>query len=88
LWLYAGAFERVPGVEPVIDNTRLVAALPAALAPGTYTVQWSAVGDDGHTTEGSYGFAVMAPRPALWPAVWLAGAVIAGLGVLAARRKR
>lgn len=36
------------------DAKVLVVAFPAVLAAGTYTVNWTAVSDDGHKTTGSY----------------------------------
>lgn len=36
----------------------LMVAVPARLAAGTYTVQWHALSEDGHKTEGSYSFSV------------------------------
>jgi methionine-rich copper-binding protein CopC len=37
---------------------RLIVPLSAALKPGKYTVNWHAVGDDTHRTEGHYSFDV------------------------------
>jgi len=40
-------------------DTKSLAATPAApLAPGLYTVSWTAVGDDGHPMKGAYSFTV------------------------------
>lgn len=36
------------------DNKVLVVTFPAALAVGEYTVDWTAVSDDGHKTNGTY----------------------------------
>ena len=36
------------------DARVLVVSFPAALAAGDYTVNWTAVSDDGHKTTGSY----------------------------------
>ena len=36
------------------DAKVLVVTFPAALAAGTFTVNWTAVSDDGHKTTGSY----------------------------------
>lgn len=36
----------------------LMVPVPARLAAGTYTVQWHALSEDGHKTEGSYSFSV------------------------------
>lgn len=69
--LYAEGFQAVPGVEAQLDGREMVASMLAALQPGKYTVQWVAVGDDGHTSQGSYQFNVAenAGRPTwLW---WL-----------------
>jgi methionine-rich copper-binding protein CopC len=40
------------------DNAELVAPVPATLSPGTYTVQWHAVGADTHHVSGFYSFEV------------------------------
>jgi methionine-rich copper-binding protein CopC len=40
------------------SNKQLVAAVSSPLAPGTYTVNWRAVGDDTHHTSGHYSFHV------------------------------
>jgi len=40
------------------DSTRLVAAVPSALAPGVYKVSWRVVSVDTHSTEGDYTFEV------------------------------
>jgi copper resistance protein C len=39
-------------------DSKSLAATPAALAPGLYTVNWTAVGDDGHPMKGTYSFTV------------------------------
>jgi len=40
------------------DKAQLIVPLTGALAPGTYTVVWHAVGDDTHRVEGRYNFEV------------------------------
>lgn len=53
-------FAETPGLFPTVDPqrpTELAAAAPR-LAPGRYTVQWTAVTEDGHETTGSYAFGV------------------------------
>ena len=40
------------------DPTTLSIRPIAALKPGTYTVTWSVVADDGHRTRGTYSFTV------------------------------
>jgi methionine-rich copper-binding protein CopC len=40
------------------DNSELVAQVTATLSPGTYTVNWRAVGDDTHHVSGVYRFEV------------------------------
>ena len=44
-------------VDPT-DNSELAAAVFATLSPGTYTVNWHAVGDDTHHVSGAYRFEV------------------------------
>lgn len=43
------------------DASRLVAALPAGLDRGTYTVRWRVLSIDGHPTDGGFRFAIGAP---------------------------
>jgi copper transport protein len=53
-------FAPVDGIQPQLDTVRpqqLYASLPP-LEPGTYTVQWSAVSEDGHEISGSYSFSI------------------------------
>jgi methionine-rich copper-binding protein CopC len=66
--LFAEGFQAVSGVRVQLDGADMFAAIPAALDPGQHTVQWAAVGDDGHTTQGSYQFSVQAGSA---PATWL-----------------
>jgi methionine-rich copper-binding protein CopC len=40
------------------DKKELVIPLPAALADGTYSVEWHAVAADSHRVKGSYSFTV------------------------------
>ena len=40
------------------DSKSLAATPSAALSPGLYTVNWTAVGDDGHPMKGTYSFTV------------------------------
>jgi methionine-rich copper-binding protein CopC len=62
--LFLGQFQSVAGLNTVVAGSEMQATLGRPLAPATYTVQWSAASDDGHTTEGSYQFAVAAAGPA------------------------
>lgn len=48
-----GAAALAPG-----DDKVLVVPVSAALAPGSYKVDWHALATDGHKTDGSYGFTV------------------------------
>ncbi|GIW20460.1 MAG: hypothetical protein KatS3mg065_0756 [Chloroflexota bacterium] len=60
----AGAVVARGGLDPA-DPKRLTmrAELPA-LEPGTYTVRWTAVAEDGHVERGTFGFQVVeAPSP-------------------------
>jgi methionine-rich copper-binding protein CopC len=59
--LFTGQFQPVAGLNTVVAGSEMQATLGRPLDPATYTVQWSAATDDGHTTEGSFQFAVAAP---------------------------
>lgn len=48
------------GETKVGDAKSLIAAVPAALAPGSYTVKWRSAGDDGHVLRGDIVFSVRA----------------------------
>jgi copper resistance protein C len=54
------------GKETVIPIDKTVAAAKSCtlplpvLAPGKYTVQWTAVADDGHVSKGSFTFSIAA----------------------------
>jgi hypothetical protein len=50
----AGAEANATVALDAADAKVLVVTFPAALAAGTYTVNWTAVSDDGHKTTGSY----------------------------------
>jgi methionine-rich copper-binding protein CopC len=84
--LFAEGFQTVSGVQAQLDGARMSATIPAALDPGLYTVEWSAVGDDGHTTQGSYQFSVEAESPrATW--LWWLLVIPVGAGVYAVWRR-
>ena len=92
--LLAENFQSVPGLVPQIEGDTVSAKLAAPLTVGRYTVQWKAVGDDGHAVEGSYPFSVSAEAQSA-AAPWTFGAValfaIVGLSVIGYefyRRKR
>ncbi len=70
-------FQPVPGVESLVDGPRIVAQVNPALNAGDYTVLWTAVSGDGHTTAGSYQFGVI-PAPGSSPSAagWIAGALV------------
>jgi methionine-rich copper-binding protein CopC len=56
--LFSESFEPVANLTAQVtesDPHTLSAAIPS-LRPGNYTVQWTAVSTDGHTTSGSYTF--------------------------------
>ncbi|MGH7932739.1 MAG: copper resistance CopC family protein [Candidatus Binataceae bacterium] len=46
------------GAPAVSANQRELSVGLAPLRPGSYTVKWSVVAEDGHRTEGSYAFTV------------------------------
>lgn len=59
--LFGPNFEQIQGIVVLFNAntpTQLVATLPP-LEPKTYTVQWTAVSEDGHEVNGSYSFAVI-----------------------------
>jgi hypothetical protein len=90
--LYTQGFSRVAGLDTSVDGAVLTATLAEPLAPGTYTVEWTALGSDGHPVQGSYQFAVSAaagPSRSSGPVLALAaGLLAAGLvGVLVWRRR-
>jgi len=58
--LFSGQFQAVPGVTTLVAGSELQANLAQPLAPAVYTVDWMADTDDGHSTQGSYQFAVTA----------------------------
>jgi methionine-rich copper-binding protein CopC len=59
--VYAEQFQPVAGVTNSAAGPVLTAHLDSGLGQGLYTVQWRAVGTDGHPVEGSYQFGVSAP---------------------------
>ena len=81
--IYGEGFQEVAGVSAVIDPAapqQLVAPVPS-LDPGTYTVQWDIVGEDGHEVSGSYSFRVTAQASAVlsikpWWLAALAGVLV------------
>ena len=46
------------GETTVAAEKSLVAAVPAPLVPGRYTVTWRSAGDDGHVQRGEFTFTV------------------------------
>lgn len=46
------------GKTAVAAEKSLVAAVPTALAPGSYTVKWRSAGDDGHVQRGEFTFTI------------------------------
>jgi methionine-rich copper-binding protein CopC len=58
--LMADGFQPVAGITAHVDSARpeqVFASLPP-LEPGNYTVQWTAVSEDGHGISGSYSFSI------------------------------
>ena len=91
LAIYGQNFQALDGVQVSLAGQDLLAKMPAPLAAGTYTMQWTAVSDDGHTSQGSYQFGVRAASVPLQSALWLAGlfvglALAGGMLRTAARR--
>jgi methionine-rich copper-binding protein CopC len=79
------SFNPMPLGAPRLDGPNLSADVATDLAPGTYTVQWTAVTLDGHQTQGSFQFAALnAPpstTPALFVAVFLPVLLLLGIGL-------
>jgi methionine-rich copper-binding protein CopC len=58
--LMSDGFRPVEGIAAQVDSNRseqLFAPLPV-LEPGSYTVQWTSVSEDGHEISGSYSFSI------------------------------
>lgn len=84
--LFTGQFQPVTGLTTSVAGSELQAIVGRTLAPATYTVQWSAVTDDGHATEGSFQFAVAASSPngaTRWPPLLAVLMALIGAGVAA-----
>lgn len=93
--LLAGTFTPIEGLVPQIDSEQpevLFTPLPP-LEAGIYTVQWTAVSDDGHEISGSYSFSVgptvqagavapTADQNDEWPSWWVVALGIAAAGLL------
>ncbi len=56
----AGAVALGPLMADPASALTLVALVPARLAPGRYTVRWRAAAKDGHPTQGSFTFSIVA----------------------------
>ncbi len=56
LSLEGPAGEIALGDTEVGAEKSIVAAVPTALGPGSYTVKWRSAGDDGHVQRGEFGF--------------------------------
>ena len=46
------------GFRPVADAAESFSVMMPSLATGTYTVKWTAMGDDSHRIEGEYAFTI------------------------------
>ncbi len=57
----AGGARSALSVDAGAPPDRLVCALPAALAPGHYTIEWQVLSVDGHRVAGKLRFAVGGP---------------------------
>jgi len=63
LQLFTSQFQAAGRLNTVVAGSEMQATLGERLAPGNYTVQWSAATDDGQTAQGSYQFGVAAAGP-------------------------
>jgi methionine-rich copper-binding protein CopC len=77
--LLTGQFQAMPGLTTVVAGSELRGVPSQPLAPATYTVQWTAVSDDGHSTQGSYQFGV---APASSPVTGRVGALVAAAATI------
>jgi methionine-rich copper-binding protein CopC len=73
LAIFGENFQALDAIQISLAGQDLLAKLPAPLAAGTYTLQWAAVSDDGHTSQGSYQFGVRAASDPVKSAPWLVG---------------
>lgn len=80
--VYAAGLQAVPGVESRVEGVVLVGRLTEPLAAGTFTVQWRAMGTDGHPVEGSYPFAIGAADPTAGSTNWSKTALIAAISTI------
>jgi methionine-rich copper-binding protein CopC len=55
-----GAVHTADVAQDAADGRVFSVALHGTLAPGSYTVAWRAMGDDGHVVRGDYSFSVAA----------------------------
>jgi methionine-rich copper-binding protein CopC len=78
--LFAENFQLVSDVQTHLNGPDMFAPVPA-LDPGQYTVQWAAVSDDGHTTQGSYQFTVQPGPGARLAWLWWLLLIPVGAGV-------
>ncbi len=74
-------------VQVLADAPNTLEARLRPLAPGIYTVEYVAVGSDGHPVSGSYEFSVVTPEVSaasarLWLPLLVGGGVILGLLLL------
>lgn len=51
--------EEMPIRDILVDSPLLIMNLAESLLPGSYTVEWRALGEDTHQTEGSFSFDVL-----------------------------
>jgi methionine-rich copper-binding protein CopC len=89
--LVASDFQLATNWTQSVDGSTLTVVLETGLPPGTYTVIWSAVTPDSHTTSGSYQFAVAGASILgwMWGAAGLVGASsLALLALVIVRRRR
>jgi len=89
--LIAADFQLAVNWTQTVKGTTLTATFEQSPPPGTYTVAWTAVTSDGHTTTGSYQFAVSQAnsvaggRPTL--TMMAVGLLVLGAGLLVWRKR-
>lgn len=79
--LFTEDFQPLAGIRAEVDESHVLRTAVPSLSPGRYTVQWTAVSADGHSTSGSYAFQVTdSPFSSLL--IWEIGLSFLFLGII------
>jgi methionine-rich copper-binding protein CopC len=87
--LFTEDFQPLTGIAAEVEEGRVLVTAVPTLSHGSYTVQWTAVSVDGHSTSGSYAFQVTTSLYSPLP-VWEIGLslLFVGIFVILWRRSR